>query len=130
MLNSLEGLIRSGRLSKSLGWIAGLFRLKPLVHIDVATGKPKVIGAAFSKRSAWRKLTNQLNLLQNKIKLKVLRLFILILLVMPIFLLNILNVKLILNHYILLKFPAFLGFILIKIVFLSDILIRKLNFKG
>jgi DegV family protein with EDD domain len=70
MLNSLDGLIRSGRLSKSLGWIAGLFRLKPLVHIDVATGKPKVIGAAFSKRSAWRKLTNQLNLLQEQNKVK------------------------------------------------------------
>lgn len=40
------------------------------MHIDVATGKPKVIGAAFSKRSAWRKLTNQLNLLQEQNKVK------------------------------------------------------------
>ncbi|RTL01219.1 MAG: DegV family EDD domain-containing protein [Proteobacteria bacterium] len=72
MLNSLEGMIRSGRLSKSMGFIAKLLRLKPLIHIDEATGKAKVIGAAFTKSGGWRKLTKMVNQLYDTGKLKTL----------------------------------------------------------
>lgn len=70
VLNSLKGLIRSGRLSKSMGMLAGLFRLKPIIQIDVNTGKPKVIGASFSKRGGWKKICKKLNELKNKEQLK------------------------------------------------------------
>ena len=70
MLNSLEGLIRSGRLSKSMGFIARLLRLKPLLHMDLQTNKPKVIGVAFTRKSGWKKLTELLSKqqAQNKVK--------------------------------------------------------------
>ncbi len=70
MLNSLEGLIRSGRLSKSMGMLAGILRLKPLIKIDEKSGKPKVIGAAFTKRGGWKKLTKILNQLKEDGKVK------------------------------------------------------------
>lgn len=70
MLNSLDGLIRSGRLSKSMGFIGKLLRLKPLLHIDPQTNKPKVIGAAFSRAGAWKKLTKLLDDLRMQNKLK------------------------------------------------------------
>lgn len=68
MLNSLDGLIRGGRISKSMGFVARLLRLKPLIQI--VDGKPKLIGAAFSKRSAWRKLTKMINEMYEAGKIK------------------------------------------------------------
>ncbi len=70
LLNSLQGLIRSGRLSRSMGFIGKLLRLKPIIHIDSFTNKPKVIGAAFSKRGGWSKLTKLLNQLNVDKKVK------------------------------------------------------------
>lgn len=69
-LTSLDGLIRSGRLSKSAGFFAKLLRLKPLLHIDGETGKPKVIGAALTKRGAWKKLTKMISNLYDENKIK------------------------------------------------------------
>ncbi|MDD3266568.1 MAG: DegV family protein [Burkholderiales bacterium] len=66
VLTSLDGLIRSGRLSKSAGFFAKLLRLKPLLHIDAETGKPKVIGAALTKRGAWKKLTKMISKLYDE----------------------------------------------------------------
>ena len=70
MLNSLDGLIRSGRLSKSMGFIARLLRLKPLLHMDAQTNKPKVIGAAFTRKGGWKKLTELLKKQQEHNKVK------------------------------------------------------------
>lgn len=70
VLTSLDGLIRSGRLSKSAGFFAKLLRLKPLLHIDAETGKPKVIGAALTKRGAWKKLTAMVSKLYDEKALK------------------------------------------------------------
>lgn len=70
VLNSLSGLIRSGRLSKSMGMIAGLLRFKPIIQIDSQTGKPKVIGAAFTKRGGWKKICKKLNQLKAAGQLK------------------------------------------------------------
>jgi DegV family protein with EDD domain len=66
ILNSLDGLIRSGRVGKSLGVIGKLFKLKPILHIDNITGKPKVIGAALTKSGGWRKLCQHISELHDK----------------------------------------------------------------
>lgn len=70
MLNSLDGLIRSGRLSKSMGIVARILNLKPLIKIDESTGKPKVIGASFTKRGGWRKLVRMVSELYDDGKIK------------------------------------------------------------
>lgn len=70
MLNSLQGLIRSGRLSRSMGFIGKVLRLKPIIHIDPTSNKPKVIGAAFTRRGGWAKLTKLLNQLNAEKKVK------------------------------------------------------------
>lgn len=69
LLNSLDGMIRSGRLSKSMGFVAKLLRLKPIIHLD-ENGRPKVIGAALTKRSGWRKLIKHVNELYEAGKIK------------------------------------------------------------
>lgn len=69
LLNSLDGMIRSGRLSKSMGFVAKLLRLKPIIHLD-ENGRPKVIGAALTKRSGWRKLIKHVNDLYEEGKIK------------------------------------------------------------
>jgi DegV family protein with EDD domain len=69
LLNSLDGMIRSGRLSKSMGFLAKLLRLKPIIHLD-ENGRPKVIGAALTKRSGWRKLIKHVNELYEAGKIK------------------------------------------------------------
>lgn len=70
LLNSLDGLTRSGRISKSMGFIARMLGFLPIIQIDEKTRKPKVISAAFTKKSGWVKITKILNKLnsQNKIK--------------------------------------------------------------
>ena len=70
VLNSLDGLIRSGRVSKSLGFIGKLLRLKPILHIDNMTGKPKVIGAALTKTGGWKKLCQHVSTLHDQGKIK------------------------------------------------------------
>ena len=65
LLNSLDGLIRSGRLSKSLGYIARFLKLKPIVSFDTI-GKPHIVGVSLTKRGAWSKMIQMINKLQKQ----------------------------------------------------------------
>lgn len=70
-IDSLNELVKSGRLSKSVGFIARLLRVKPIVRLD-SKGKPKIISVAFSRSGGWKKLAKILSELQSTNKLKTL----------------------------------------------------------
>lgn len=58
-INSLDELIRSGRLPKPIGFLARLLRVKPIIKLT-ETGKPKIVAIAFSQKGGWEKLIKAL----------------------------------------------------------------------
>jgi uncharacterized protein len=64
-IDSLDQLIKSGRLSGRAGFFAKLLRVKPLVKLD-SQGRPQVISIAFTRRGGWRKLLKHLQDLKSK----------------------------------------------------------------
>ena len=64
-IDSLDQLIKSGRLSKSAGFFAKLLRVKPLVKMD-SKGSPQIIGIAFTRRQGWNKLLKHMQKIKEK----------------------------------------------------------------
>ena len=54
-IDTLEYLVKGGRVSKTAGFVAGLLDLKPILHIN-PQGKIDVFGKVRSKKAALRKL--------------------------------------------------------------------------
>ncbi len=54
-IDTLEYLVKGGRVSKTAGFVAGLLDVKPILHINTE-GKIDVFGKVRSRKSAIRKL--------------------------------------------------------------------------
>lgn len=68
-INSMDELVKSGRLPKSAGFIAKFLRLKPIVKLD-SHGKPKIISVALSKNAGWKKMAKIVNRLKSNGEIK------------------------------------------------------------
>jgi hypothetical protein len=70
-INSLNELIKSGRLPRPVGFIAKLLRVKPILCLE-DNGKPRITGVAFSRNGGWKKISKILNKLKAEGKVKTL----------------------------------------------------------
>ena len=58
--DTLDYLLKGGRLSRSAWVVGSILQLKPLISLDNETGKVKVIGKAFGKKRAMQSLAEYL----------------------------------------------------------------------
>jgi DegV family protein with EDD domain len=65
MVNQMDSLIRSGRISKLAGGLARFSNIKPIISFD-KSGKGILFSQAFSEKGALTKLTTLLNTAQQK----------------------------------------------------------------
>lgn len=64
-VQSLDNMIRSGRISRGLGFIAKMLNLKPIVSIDTK-GEGIVLSKAFGRKNSLKKILNHIKKINRK----------------------------------------------------------------